>query len=161
TVNGLLETRDGQYWVATASGLCRFNPKRRSLSFVQLRMPTASDGPHPDDPVFRAYFPDENATSRYVLSVLEDRTGAIWCGTRTGIYRVEAEGGEVRFLWVDLGIPDYLESRWIECLLEDGAGSLWVGSRSGLYRRWPDGRVEAYTTRNGLPDNGIHTLLED
>ena len=25
-VNDLLETRDGQYWVATAAGLCRFNP---------------------------------------------------------------------------------------------------------------------------------------
>src|SRR5262245_10909173 len=35
SINGLLETRDRQYWVATASGLCRFNPKRRSLSVVQ------------------------------------------------------------------------------------------------------------------------------
>jgi ligand-binding sensor domain-containing protein/two-component sensor histidine kinase len=161
SVNGLLETRDGQYWVATASGLCRFNPKQRPLSVVQHRSPTASNSPRADDPVFRAYFPDENATSRYVLSLLEDRTGAIWCGTRNGLYRVDAAGDEVRFLWVDLGIPDYLESRWIECLLEDRAGSLWVGSRNGLYRRWPDGRFETYTTRDGLPDNGIHSLLED
>jgi len=161
SVNGLLETSDGQYWVATASGLCRFNPKRRSLSVVQPRTQIAANSPHPDDPVFRAYFPDENPTSKHILSLLEDHAGVIWCGTRNGLYRVEAAGDEVRFLSIELGIPDYLESRWIECLLEDRAGNLWVGARSGLYRRCADGRVETYTTRDGLPDNAIHTLLED
>ena len=58
-------------------------------------------------------------------------------------------------------MPDHFESRFIDCMLEDRRGALWVGSRNGLYRRRPDGRVEAYTNRDGLPDNRIHSLLED
>lgn len=36
----LLETREGQYWVATFSGLCRFNPKGRPGPYQR----TADDG---------------------------------------------------------------------------------------------------------------------
>src|SRR5262249_20356802 len=46
-------------------------------------------------------------------------------------------------------------------LLEDRSGALWIGSRSGLYRRWPDGRVERYGVRDGLPHKNVESLLED
>ena len=157
-VNDLLETREGVYWVATAGGLCRFNPSGKpqaGISNASERNNGAANA------MFTVYFPGEDARSKYVLSLLQDRTGVLWCGTRNGLYRVEAAAGEVNIASVDLGIPDYLESRFIECLLEDRTGALWVGSANGLYRRWPDGRVEAYTTRDGLPDNLIHSLLED
>ncbi|HEX5734226.1 MAG TPA: two-component regulator propeller domain-containing protein [Blastocatellia bacterium] len=38
---------------------------------------------------------------------------------------------------------------------------MWIGAESGLYRRLPDGRVERYTTKDGLPGNAVQTLLED
>jgi ligand-binding sensor domain-containing protein/signal transduction histidine kinase len=152
-VKDLLETREGVYWVATAGGLCRFNPLGKPQTIVNNRPPT--------NPMFTVYFPAEVARSKHIVSLLQDRTGVIWCGTRNGLYRLETATDEVKFTSVDLGIADHFESRYIECLLEDRLGTLLVGSRSGLYRRWPDGRVEAYTIRDGLPDNIIFSLLED
>ena len=155
-INDLLETREGVYWVATAGGMCRFNPLRRTQ---------AENGPndssHAGDLMFKVYFPGQDAGSKYVLSLLQDRAGVIWCGTRSGLYRMEAAGDEVNLASVDLGIPAHFESRFINCLLEDQSGSLWIGTASGLYRRWPDGRVQAYTQHDGLPDNIIQALLED
>jgi signal transduction histidine kinase/ligand-binding sensor domain-containing protein len=71
-------------------------------------------------------------------------------------------GGQWQIRPVDLGVTD------VNPLLQDKEGSLWIGTYShGLYRRWPDGRVEHYTGRNGLPDgpsehdHQIRALLED
>jgi ligand-binding sensor domain-containing protein/two-component sensor histidine kinase len=155
-VNDLVETREGQYWVATASGLCRFNP----LGRPQASINSASERTAAADRMFAVFFPGEDARSRYFLSLLQDREGNIWCGTRAGLYRLDI-ADEVRFESVELGIPQRRESRFIECLLEDRAGGLWAGAGDGLFRRWPDGRVEAYTIRDGLPDKIIHSLLED
>ena len=167
SINSLLETREGSYWVATGGGLCRFNPNGRSLSVVHGPEPTADQQTvhkalrTTDELMFITYFPSEDARSKHVLSLFEDRAGDIWCGTRNGLYRVEAKAGEVKFTFIDLGVPDQFEDRYIECFLEDHRGALWVGSRKGLFRRWPDGRVEAYTNREGLPHNVILSLLED
>src|SRR5438128_2244138 len=159
-VNDLLETREGAYWVATAGGICEFNPLGKPQAIIKNQSPI-TDHRHPTNPMFSVYFSSNDSRSKYVLSLLQDRSGVIWCGTGNGLYRVNAVAGEVTISPVDLGIPDYLESRIIDSLLEDRRGALWIGSHSGLYRRWPDGRVEAYAIRDGLPDNFIHSLLED
>jgi ligand-binding sensor domain-containing protein/signal transduction histidine kinase len=153
-VNDLLETRGGEYWVATAGGLCRFNP----LGKQQSRINSAADSANP---IFGVYSPGEDARSKYILSLFQDRAGVIWCGTGNGLYRIEVIDREVKFTPIDLGMPAHFESRFIDCLLEDREGALWIGSRGGLYRRWPDARVEVYTHRDGLPDTLIHSLLED
>jgi ligand-binding sensor domain-containing protein len=154
-VEDMLETREGDYWVATAGGLCRFNP----LGKPQASINNAGD--RDAAAMFIAYFPGEDARSKYILSLLQDRSGVIWCGTRNGLYRVETAANQVKLASVELGIQESFEARHVNCLLEDRAGGLWVGASSGLYRRWSDGRVEVYTIRNGLPDIGIHSLLED
>jgi ligand-binding sensor domain-containing protein len=156
-VNDLVETREGGYWVATAGGLCRFDPLGKPQAGV-----SGAGGRQkaPGHAMFAVYFPGEDARSTHVLSLLQDHAGVIWCGTRNGLYRLEA-ADEVKITPVDLGIPDYLQSRIIECLLEDRRGTLWVGADSGLYRRSPDARVEAYTVRDGLPANLVSSILED
>jgi ligand-binding sensor domain-containing protein/two-component sensor histidine kinase len=155
-INDFLETGEGDYWVATSGGLCRFNP----LGKPQTDVNNASERNAPDA-MFTVYFPGDDARSKHILSLLQDRAGRIWCGTRNGLYLVEASSTDVKFTFTDLGIPDHFESRFIECLLEDRRGALWVGSRSGLYRLLPDRRVEAYTIRDGLPHHVIFSLLED
>jgi ligand-binding sensor domain-containing protein/signal transduction histidine kinase len=157
-VNDLVETREGVYWVATAGGLCRFDP----LGKEQAGINSTSEGQKgPGRAMFAVYFPAGDPRSKQVLSVLQDRSGVIWCGTSNGLYGVETAVDQLKIESVDLGIPDYLQFRTVDCLLEDRRGTLWIGTESGLYRRWPDGRVEAYTSREGLPDNRIHSVLED
>ena len=154
-VHDLLETREGDYWVATAAGLCRFNPLGRPL---QPSIKNPGDTPNP---MFTAYYPDEDERSKLILSLFQDRAGVIWCGTGNGLYRLEVADHAVKLTPIDLGMPSHFESKFIDCLLEDRMGTLWIGSRVGLYRRLPDARVEAYTHRDGLPDTLVHSLLED
>src|SRR5438128_2175910 len=82
-VNDLLETREGVYWVATAGGLCRFNP----LGKPQARI-NHTDGRSADDAMFSVDFTGDDARSKYVSSLLQDRSGVIWCGTQNGLYRL-------------------------------------------------------------------------
>ncbi len=156
-INNLLETREGVYWVATTAGLCRFDPLRAPRPTIS----SASDRGNDDSAMFTVFLPGDDAKSKHITSLLQDRGGVVWCGTLNGVYRLEDSAGKLAITSVNLGIPDHLESKTIECLLEDRLGTLWVGSHNGLYRRWPDGRVEAYSTRDGLPDRTIRSLLED
>lgn len=153
-VNDLLETREGEYWVATAGGMVRFNP----LGAPRPHTDQAGQG---TNAMFTAYSPVDEAKAKTVNVLLQDRAGAIWCGTGGGLYRMELTGGEVKFAFVDLGIPDHLESRFITSLLEDRRGVLWVGASGGLFRRHADGRVDAFATREGVSNNNINSLLED
>jgi ligand-binding sensor domain-containing protein len=88
-VNDLLETREGIYWVATAGGLCRFDPRGRPQADISNATKRRNG---PGNAMFAVYFPGEDARSRYVLSLLQDRTGALCCGTGNGLYRVETTG---------------------------------------------------------------------
>src|SRR5262252_17580 len=139
-VTDLLEARDGNYWVATGGGVCLFNPT--------------------GVPRFRIYRPGNDSYSRRVEALLEDKSGVIWCGTRNGLYRLKDRANGSEFEFVPLALPNQ-GTDFVQIIIEDRQATLWIGTQmSGLYRRWPDGRVEHYTTRNGL-SNRIESLLED
>jgi len=65
-VNDLLETREGEYWVATGAGVCRFNPNgvARPCATNEEQGPTAADA------MFRVYFPGEDAKSKEITTGL-------------------------------------------------------------------------------------------
>src|SRR5690242_19440147 len=94
-INDLLETREGQYWVATSAGLCLFNPKgiaQRSVVMTQDAVAST--------PMFSVCFPGDDPGSREVTSLLQDHAGVIWCGTARGLYRMEQEGPIVTFRFI-------------------------------------------------------------
>ncbi len=148
-VRDLLETRSGVYWVATGDGLYRFNPN-------------SSGSRNPAEPMFVAYHPSEKR-ARAITKLYEDQTGTLWVGTAGGLYRLEEADGQVKFEFVDMRMPtETYNDPLVESMMEDRRGALWVGTRSsGLHRRLPDGGVERYTTRHGLPSNRVNALLED
>src|SRR6185295_12736412 len=97
-----------------------------------------------------------------VNALLEDQTGAVWCGAGRGLYRLERTDGERTLRFVEIGLPREVENDMIvHALAEDRQGVLWIGAGSGLYRRWPDGRTEHFTTEQGLPGNDVLSLLMD
>src|ERR1041384_1641466 len=59
-VNDLLETRDGEYWVATSAGLCHFNPKglAQQQRANEPRVSTSSNA------MFTVYYPGADAKSQ-------------------------------------------------------------------------------------------------
>lgn len=163
-VRSFLETRSGVYWAGTYYGVCRFNPKGRpSPGANPDNQRTANNGRRTtEDPMFVFYSPSDHSRIGAVNVLLEERTGAVWCGGGRGLYRLEHTGGEWTIRFVEIGLPREVENDMIvRALVEDRQGALWIGAGSGLYRRWPDGRTERYTTEHGLPANDVLALLMD
>ncbi|MCA1817932.1 MAG: histidine kinase, partial [Acidobacteria bacterium] len=159
SVNDLLETRAGEYWVATNGGLVRFDPQGAPASRVSYANEARQHAP----PMFMTIVPeDEDRYARTFTVLAEGHDGAIWCGTLKGVYRLAELGGRFALQPVEVGMPsEFGEQRYVYGLVEDHFGSLWVGAPSGLYRRWADGASARYTSREGLPDNFLQTLLLD
>ena len=165
-VNDLLKTRGGLYWIATGGGVCLFNPvvSRSTLPASGNNGQGRETGAEAkaQEPRFVVYRLGESEKTQYVNVLMEDRAGVIWGGTRGGLYRLEQRDGQWVSAAVDIGMPtESREDNLVLALKEDRQGALWVGAGSGLYRRWPDGRVERYTTGHGLPSNSILSLHED
>jgi ligand-binding sensor domain-containing protein/signal transduction histidine kinase len=162
-VNDLLETRSGEYWVATAAGLCRFNPKGKPGRRTADLAGQNGAPPSAADAMFEIYLPGGNAGSMHVTRLFEDSRGAIWCGTTSGLYRIERQNGRVILQPVQAATRAGIkEPVWVVSIIEDRKGVLWIGLGIGILRLFADGRVEFYPRgRNGLIDTSIYSLLED
>ena len=177
-VNDLLETRTGVYWVATDGGVCRFNPTGVAREYNGTA-PVAGDvgpgkvGRYTAKPMFRVYLPSEREEAQLVNTLAEDPSGAIWCGTNDGLYQMDETGNEVKFRFVDIGLPpaDVRGGHQVNRIIVDRSGALWIAASGGLCRRKPDGRSERYIIPNKLlepadapPHDGefyVSTLVED
>ena len=147
-VTDFVESRDGSRWIGTSGGLCEFIP----TGIAHAGQPAQYFIVHPLD---------ENARSKSINVIMEDRAGTLWCGTDFGLYRSEFVTGRREFHAVDLNLPSRPEVLTVNALVSDHEGKLWIGTELGLFRRMPDGQVVHYTVQNGLPSDGIKALLED
>lgn len=88
----------------------------------------------------------------YIVALLVDRDGTVWCGTWGG--------GLARFdgsTWKNYTVADGLPANHVFMLHEDGEGRLWVGTSNGLALRTPDG-FKVYTTADGLFSNTVFSM---
>jgi ligand-binding sensor domain-containing protein/signal transduction histidine kinase len=137
-----LETRGGDYWVATMRGLAHFNPK-----------------PGPKALMFTSYGLTDGEMQ--VNALLEDRQGVIWVATSAGLFRLFRSGEQ----WA-LGRPDFKlpTGEAPESLFEDHAANLWVASYNGhdatLWRRTQD-RSTFISQPGFLKGNRVFKMLED
>src|SRR5439155_24796352 len=157
-VTDCLETRAGEYWVATYGGIVRFNPKGAPSNRVIYAGEPGATGA-----MFTVIVPeDQDRLAKAITVLLEDRNGTIWCGTQKGLSKLERTNDRLALRPVEVGIlNDYPEQGYVSDVLEDSRGSLWIAAPSGLYRRWPDGTAARYTKRDGLPNEYLEDLLED
>jgi len=147
-VNDIVETKSGVYWLATDKGACRFDPTASKDPLHGRRFTLCRLGGTP--------------YTRGPGVLAETPGGKILCGTGGGLYQVELIGGRWKSTYVDLGIPvKQYDDASVEALLVDSRGTTWVGTASGLLRLWPDGHVDHYATRHGLPVNNVRALLQD
>jgi signal transduction histidine kinase/ligand-binding sensor domain-containing protein len=107
-IDDILQARDGALWIATYTGLTRF------------------DGQH----FTRTTFP-----RFHVNSIAEGPDGDLWLGTRGGVFRVSPrfleQPGDPRAAVYHLGPPGD-DLVWMVGFGRDG--TLWAGTRRGLYR---------------------------
>ena len=155
-VDDFLETRSGLFLVATAAGLCVFNPLGVPLS--QDRLAEQPDA----RPMFAVYRPGMDEAASTIKVLYEDSAGALWCGTLRGLYRIEMVSSQATFHHVELGIPtSELAYHRIRSLVEERGGALWVATEKGLYRRFSDGRAERVISKNRLPAAQLMSMIEE
>jgi ligand-binding sensor domain-containing protein len=113
-VNAILQTRDGFLWIATDSGLNRF------------------DGRHFTPIHFRG---SKSTPQGFVSSLAEGPDGDLWIGTNTGLVRISQPGldqfDRAPSVFYHTGTD---RSDEITFLRATSDGTLWVGTTAGLYR---------------------------
>ncbi len=145
-LRSLAEDRAGQLWVGSLSGLSRLHRAAGSREGDQQR-PLGGRGGELQpasgsflrwrhDPADPASLSDDR-----VLSILEDRHGALWVGTEDGLNRLQGSppapqgashgGGFVRYR-SDPADPASLGHHRVRALFEDDAGRLWIGTDGGV-----------------------------
>ena len=167
SVTDVLETRAGEYWIATLNGLYRFHPDPprpvRTASNA-VRRPAAQ-------PMFELFPLGDDKTLQGINTLHEDRRGTIWAATNQGLYRLALSDGRWIPRVVDLAVPGKPANtvRVLE-VMEDHDGALWISlPQAGLRQLLPDGRTNTYTTlgmraataTGGSFEGIVNTMLED
>jgi signal transduction histidine kinase/ligand-binding sensor domain-containing protein len=146
-VLALCRDRDGALWVGTfEGGLDRLDA--RTGKFIHHRH-------RPGDP--------GSLSSDGIRCLYEDRRGNLWVGTAHGLNVLDRRTGRFTRFHHDPKDPRSLSGDAIRCIYEDGSGTLWVGTTDGGINgfHYPDGRVDRYTRKDGLPGDGIFGILGD
>ncbi|MFA6469755.1 MAG: two-component regulator propeller domain-containing protein [Bacteroidota bacterium] len=107
SVNDVLQTKDGFMWLATFGGLVRFD----GVQFTVFDRSNTS-----------------GMRSDRILTIMEDHTGALWCGTEDGVLRLK-DNVFSAFLTSD-GIVQYSPTM----MQEDRRGVLWATASGTPYR---------------------------
>ena len=131
-IRDFLEDRDGNVWIATGSGLSRW-----------------------DGHGVRTYYIEDGLAYGGMHALELDRNGDLLVGTDGGLNRVH----EGRF--VKDPVFAKLGNERIWSMMLDSRQSLWLGTRGDGLIRIRDGKITHYTKRDGLPSNSIYQILED
>jgi len=142
----------GRVWAGTGGGgLARLRPGGRSFDRF-VNSPGDSSSPSDD----------------YVTTLHEDREGRLWEGTRSGgLNLIDRDTGAATRVPVDASDPQALPHHYVSMTFEDRAGGLWVGTSGGGLARlvgWDEERgprFERTTTRDGLADDTVQSIVED
>ena len=106
-----------------------------------------------------------------------DRQGGMWIGTEKWglLYSRPNNPPFTSYTWdhteawkydaMMANVPSYrtYKGKTVNTLLKDSRGWIWVGTSSGLhlYQRESDNLPRAFTRRDGLQNNVIHSIVED
>lgn len=126
SVTAIIQTRDGFMWIGTDAGLVRFD----GVKFSQMVLAASTTN-----------------TVFHITALCQDSNGNLWIGTReNGLF--ETAAGRIRHF------TDVLLDTNVTSLAAGARGSVWVGTRDGL-NFWDGAKFEAFTTRDGLPDEMV------
>ena len=106
---------------------------------------------------FRSYGVREGMSGNAVMSILQDRKGFMWFGTRNGLNRFD--GTSFKVFRNNIFDSSSIGSNSIGCLFEDKSGRLWVGTHRGVYIY--DARKEVFSPFRKLPPIDIRSIQQD
>lgn len=139
----MIQAHDGEWWIATGGGLCRFPAVSRLEELVTVK-PKA------------IYLEKDGLASSNISRIFEDSRGDVWISSYTPpvtLTRWERATGKLQRYGVSDGIPP---GNWPHAFAEDRAGNVWIGLHYGDLMRYRQGRLEVFkqtdAMANGHPD---------
>ncbi len=156
SVSNLLETKDGDYLLATSGGLVVFNPLGKAFrwNLIEGKLEQTSDEP----PMFKTYLTPEaqkdSKVSKSIVSLATDRNGTVYAGTTYGLFKflksdqdwyfekVEFEGWKNKFVGFN-------------ALLTDSKKNLWIVTNEAIYVLTINGTITK------INESGGNSIFED
>jgi signal transduction histidine kinase/ligand-binding sensor domain-containing protein len=130
SVRSILEDNEGNIWVGTYYG--GLNRLKRGI--------------------FSSITPRDGLVNAIVYSALEARDGAMWVATFGGVQRITPRATTT------FSAGKGLQSNIARALAEDSVGNIWVGTYGALHKISPEGRITAYTMKDGLVDDQVRSV---
>jgi signal transduction histidine kinase/ligand-binding sensor domain-containing protein len=127
-VIGVVQSPDGFLWVATQGGLLRFDG-------VRFQRIDAAGSP--------------SLIAGTMRGLLLDRFGRIWLAKEEDDTLFCFEGSQMQVLTTEQGLP---KNDRQYSMAADGEGGLWVTYSTGKVIRYRNGKVESFTSKDGLPE---------
>src|SRR5579862_9296926 len=161
-VHSIIQDRKGFIWLATFSGLSRYdgnsvtvfrhdskNPKSISSDLISrllvdhrgtLWIGTSTEGICRYNDMtgefipFRSVPDGSGLSNNSIHAMLEDHSGKLWIGTEGGLDEFDPETNSVVHFKSDAKNPGSLPNGYILSLCQDHNGAIWVGTYMGLAR---------------------------
>ncbi|NOZ78393.1 MAG: diguanylate cyclase [Acidobacteria bacterium] len=177
-VTSLLEDHDGNLWVGMAgAGLARIRHGRVTAVATKNPLATATvlslmeDREHNlwvgtesqglmrlGDSLFTTLDVDDGLASPMARCILEARDGSLWVGTSSGGLQhfIQKEGRMVL-----APVQPRISATDVFSLYEEPGGAVWVGTYEQGVFRLERGKIQRWTSRDGLPANTVWALEGD
>ncbi len=167
--------REGNFWLATSTGLRRL--RRKLITTISVKDGLNSNEVYPllqtqngdifigttqgvnryaDGKILDLRLNYATSVPLYIRSLWEDDQARVWLGFQGsgGFGRFAAPSSVKRIGKNDLpnGVTDFTS---------DPAGNLWIATEEGLFKYKDDQELAHYTTNDGLPHNAVITIHFD
>ena len=149
-VNSILLDKRGNLWFGTSGGISRYDASLPAIAATDGK-DTARQGT-----VFTNYSNIDGLINNHVTTILEDKNGNIWFGTRGGVCRLDPEGSFQSFT-----TPLELTNKAVLSMVEDDKGFIWIGTNEGVFRWKGDGTLTNFNHNRGLVNNRVSSILTD
>jgi len=128
----LLEDGDGNLWLAIRNGLYRWHDGKFT------RYTTSSGLPH-----------------NKVNALCGGADGVVWIGTESGLAKWTRQGFANGTEFASLRQTTVLS------IFQDAGGALWIGTKDQGLFRLKEGKLQSFTSAEGLFSDSIYSILED
>jgi len=180
-VQGIDQDSVGNFWLATAGGIVQMNFDKTTPQFKNYttrdgllgnNILSISAGKTSKNPniwaaisdagiakyngkSFSNYSIEHDLLDNSVYSILVDKSGKVWCGTKEGISLYDG----IKFLNMDMATL-MISDKDVNAIIQDKKGDIWFGTGGGLAKYGGGGAITTYDEAEGLLHKNAKSLTE-